>query len=614
MQQLRLIKLRPARPLSRPARSRRAGESERGDLAVVIAVFAVVLLVLIPIAAYASSTNLLPLSRGNQDYQNALAAAEAGVADYVNHLNQAAANGINYAAYGNNPPASAPNPAFTSWVNIPQATNGSASSEYFTYSINPTGSTTGGPLLTSTGIALHGYNGAQTYSRSVQVALNIKGYPTYPLLTNTNVMAPSLGYVATGTSTPYYCLYQYGQTTTNPVSSAYPNGDPPNGIFNTTYINNNDCAPYLFDLNNVPNGSTNFLPDIYTNDVYYLNNANNISTPLYSSNSGCATGILYITNNSSTAKCPTHTGNNPPTTAPVVSWPAGTINSGAGCTYYGPTYVIFGSYPFPSSPTGTPTPTLNIYSPETASTATCPTGTNLPLGTYPDLAEITVKAPPSGDALACTTSVQIPATSTAIPAVFANAANSYSYPCSHADAIVQGQETGNITVYAQNNLIINGNTYYTSCANPSNTSDVLGLVAGQNIEVANTTWTSTPVNTYCQGATWLPSSVHSNDAVLMGALMAINGSFTFQDPTCSASGGKLGTLYFVGSIAQNYGGIDGLPSSATNCGSSFNMHFYYDSRLTTLSPLGFPIPPNATWKEARFQEVPAPTPLPYALP
>ena len=54
----------------------------------IIVIMVVMLMTLIPLAMFTQAVQQLPLARHDQDHESALAAAEAGVDDYLNHLAQ----------------------------------------------------------------------------------------------------------------------------------------------------------------------------------------------------------------------------------------------------------------------------------------------------------------------------------------------------------------------------------------------------------------------------------------------------------------------------------------------------------------------------------------------
>src|SRR5579871_3873750 len=90
----------------------RGGRPDEAGIAMILAITVVMLMTLIPLAIYSQAVQQLPLARHDQDHESALAAAEAGVDDYMNHL----AQNQNYWTYSssNLPPDG--NQAFNAWV------------------------------------------------------------------------------------------------------------------------------------------------------------------------------------------------------------------------------------------------------------------------------------------------------------------------------------------------------------------------------------------------------------------------------------------------------------------------------------------------------------------
>ena len=103
-----------ARRLTQPNRSAATARDEAG-LAMIIVITVVMLLTFIPLAIFTQAVQQLPLARHDQDHESALHAAEAGVDDYLNRLNQ----NSNYWTYNATNPPPDGNQAFTSWVPVP---------------------------------------------------------------------------------------------------------------------------------------------------------------------------------------------------------------------------------------------------------------------------------------------------------------------------------------------------------------------------------------------------------------------------------------------------------------------------------------------------------------
>src|SRR3978361_1510883 len=98
----------------------RQGRAEDG-LAMIVVMIVVMMLTFIPLAIFTQAVQQLPLARHDQDHEAALHAAEAGVDDYLNRLNQ----NSNYWTYSATNPDPGGNAAFTSFVNVPgPSTNG----------------------------------------------------------------------------------------------------------------------------------------------------------------------------------------------------------------------------------------------------------------------------------------------------------------------------------------------------------------------------------------------------------------------------------------------------------------------------------------------------------
>ena len=87
---------------------------DEAGIAMIVAIMVVMLLTLIPLAIFTQAVQQLPLARHDQDHESALAAAEAGVDDYLNRLARTATTG----------PTARPtrrpdgNGAFTGWVQV----------------------------------------------------------------------------------------------------------------------------------------------------------------------------------------------------------------------------------------------------------------------------------------------------------------------------------------------------------------------------------------------------------------------------------------------------------------------------------------------------------------
>ncbi len=174
-----------------------------------------------------------------------------------------------------------------------------------------------------------------------------------------------------------------------------------------------------------------------------------------------------------------------------------------------------------------------------------------------------------------------------------------AYPNSSecGNVYVKGDYTGQLTIAAGNDIIVNGNL--TNAGEES----VLGLIANNFIRVfhpvrlahqqschweyrwGHYTWvceedTST---SECRGnATGALTNVQID-----AALLAINHSFIVDNYDCGSS---LGTLNVRGAIAQKYRGAVG-----TSGGTGYLKNYEYDERLHTIEPPSFITPVQSDW-------------------
>ena len=554
---------------------------ERGDLAVTIAVIAAVLLVLIPLVTYAASTNLLPLTRGNQDYQDALAAAESGIAKFVNEVNTN--------------PSSPPSVLSTSnWVNVT-----GAPAEYYYYTATFHGRTNT-YSITSSGISLHG---KQTYTRTVQETITPASFTDYELYYNNTQLSNTMASV-TGCDT----------TTT----------------------------PCVWTVNNLPPGQTT-PGTFYTNGNYYVNQG--------SSFSGAPSGVRLETGGETLGTatwqqfCPysgwfkftgTGTGNCGPgsgngTTAiaynsspislvtPVV-WPSslgikGDAASG-GCTYLGPTQITL------NSSAGSQYPSFLVYSPYTPQSSTCnPNGsspgtvTTGPGGSFPGFNGTVYVDHFGNTASAKCTLPSIPSYLYNYPSYTDVTTTSTNPDTCAGTLLVNGSVSGQITLAAEGDVIVDGNLMYADCNLSNLGNDVTGLVAGQDLGVAVNAWNSLgnpgnlpyASNGTCTNAT---GQVATTDGVIMAALFALNGSLIpIASSTCTSAGFSKLVLY--GNIAAGYAGLNGFPSNSFTCVKSrFTNALTYDNRLSQLIPPYFPFPVATFSAAATWKEILNPTNLP----
>jgi hypothetical protein len=164
-------------------------------------------------------------------------------------------------------------------------------------------------------------------------------------------------------------------------------------------------------------------------------------------------------------------------------------------------------------------------------------------------------------------------------------ATTTAYVAPNTTQSVFGAFNADLTASAQNNVIIVGNLAYGNGLS-SNSSDDLGLVANNFIEVNN----PTNVNSCSPNSNYYisPLGQYIPNLVVDAALLAGQHSFTpinwSTNTVCNP--GASGFLNITGSIAQDFRGIVAYVGQ-----TGWNKDYIWDSRLVQYPPPYFPTPP-----------------------
>ncbi len=517
-------------------RTVRTNRDESG-IAMITVMAVVMILTFTTLAIFTQAVQQLPLARHDQDHESALAAAEAGVDDYLNHLNQ----NSNYWTYSatNLPPDG--NQAFTSWVPVPGPDD---NGETYRYDPNVSQTAVSGTIyLTSSG-------NSRGVIRTVKVGIRRQGFLDFLYLTDYEIVDPALS------GNPTTCEYRawqwnpnisnYGPDTTNCSIVYWTDLSTLNGPVHTNdglYVcgapqfNGDTDTYYNSPTSQSVNGSTHFAgPGVVLNPL------------------GCTNAPVFerLHDPASGADLPF-----PPANTAIESEANGAVG-GLGCLYTGPTTIVLhntGNVGF-----------MDVTSPATKSTNPgCGPGTNLNL---PANGVIYVQTVPTSHSdpnySACTGSA-----------------------C-NGDATVNGTLAGQLTIAAQNNIIINNNLVYHQY--PSGT-DVLGLIANNDVEVYH------PVN-----GSGVNQTGSLTNPTIDAAILALDHSFYVQNWT---EGAPLGNLTVNGVITQEFRGAVGTFSggSPPTIVSGYNKNYNYDTRLTYLSPPYFLSPTMSAWQRISYAEI-----------
>lgn len=517
--------------------SRRGQEAGQALLFVLIAV---TLLASVPIAIATTTIDQLPQTTRNLSYEAAYEAAQAGLSDYIQHLDANESYGLYCKTCAS---GTASNPAFTSWV---QAST--SPPEYYTYA--PTNSSGLGISLVVSGKAGTGTTAVvRTFSYLVKPASSLNDV----YWSNFETRDPAIGALWPGAPSGYQdCDVHYDQ-------ADYHFGD---GIAPATGPPESACE-VSFQTGDTLNGP------IFSNDTFRM-----CGTPVFDStvqsgniyNTTAGDPGIFIPSNGCGSDSPSFLGTRSKVSNQTPRTASDDLPSARnfGC------FITGGTAPNSLSPVNiTMTLSVNVGPPASTTVTWTPTS-----GT-----PIIDNA--ATNANACTSPISVKNLTSGLIFVNGNVTISGTMTggldvvtCSTStDALV-----GNCNLPATSNIIINGALNYPAANKTmvsgqptSDTTDALGLIAQNSVEVATT------------------STVEIDAAIL-----ALKDSFYVNN---WFGGSSYGTLNVFGSIAQNFRGPVGQSG-----GVGYVKNYNYDTSLQALFPPFF-IPPNgATWGPSSYEE------------
>lgn len=533
-------------------------------IALVLVLGVSAMLLLIVTASLAFARNSTTQAHLEQDAAGALAAAQAGIDDYLFRLNL----DNEYLLYDADNPPSDGNRAFTEFVPVP----GERSEGWFTYSVDTsTLPSTGGVSLTSTGLV-----GRET--RSISALIRRDSFLEFIYFTDYETLPP-IAY--TGCRTVYVPDQSGNRNLCNNELRAwaevhcshhqYETWTTPGGRTRTG--REDGCYEIFFANNDVVDGP------FHTNDIWVTQNgptwrdAASGSNPFASSPSQ-----LYDHRGGDSPKFL----GGPPFYQPARVMPpsneeirveADHTVGNEGCLYTGPTRITL-------KPNGR----MDVVSPFTVSTGPgCAPGNDLQ---YPSNGVIFVQSVPGSPS-----DPNYRANCGGHPLGLPRSNDVTTYDCKAGDVFVQGTVVGRLTIAAENDVVITGHVRYTD---DSPEGDLLGLIANQFVKVYH------PVNSSGSNLTAQPfGSSTLNDLDIDAAMLSVNHSFIVP---AWDQGNRLGDLNVFGSIAQIYRGPVGTFSGGTSV-SGYNKQYVYDYRLQYLSPPHFIDPVAAEWRARRWSEI-----------
>ena len=268
----------------------------------------------------------------------------------------------------------------------------------------------------------------------------------------------------------------------------------------------------------------------------------------------------------------------------------------AGCLYTGPTRIQF------LAPVGNATPQMKVWSPwsKSALNAGCgnasvawPQTVNVPQNNLIMVQDVpaTQTTPASGPCADASVG--------GFPDSDDYGQRSAEANCRYGTVFVSGTLKGRVTISADNNVVIVGNLSYHG---GDNGTDALGLIAENSVQVYH------PIETVCTRTVrqnrkdvcveWGPGDSNLAGSLsnpeIDASILTLQHSFEVQSYDVGA---KLGTLHVYGSIAQRFRGIVGQSTHG------YYKDYRYDSRLRYAPPPYFLDPVRSAWGQKTFGEV-----------
>jgi hypothetical protein len=515
----------------------RIRRDDSGIAMITVAIAAFLTLSLVTVAV-TSALGSRTISRRDQDWNAALAAAEAGVDDYLARLNR----DDSYWLYSPTNPPPDGNVAMTDWVSIPGPTNEAS----FRYDVDISRLTTEGVVgLTSTGRV-------RNTTRTVDVALRKRNFLDYLYFTDYETKDPAAygpGDAFTPAEAQTLCSLHF-----------YSGRDP-------------NCTDIYFFSRDTLNGP------VHSNDAILISGTPSFmgeTTTSWDDPSGQrwrGSGTPFFAR-----------AGDPQLVAPLTLPPSNTAIrteadpalGGTGCLFTGPTRITLNS-----------NGTMDVISPFTLpGSGNCLPGLNQPL---PPNGVVFVQNVPSGHPDAgCTVH----------PLGYPIALDITSYSCRDGDVFLDGTLDGRLTIAAEHDITV---VWHVTYAGGLAGDDILGLVANNYVQVYHPVeCTATDGSGNCTDGNNLPARgvQFFQDVQIQAANLSVQHSIRVQN---YRFGTPLGLLSIRGAIAQRYRGIVGT-FSGPNPNSGYEKDYLYDPRLRYQSPPHFLDPVSSAWQVVTWAE------------
>lgn len=570
-------------PSIRPDRSSESG------IALISALLLGLIGVLMTIALLTYAMGSDPLAKRHTDWNASLSAAQAGVDDYIDHLNK----DPEYWRYGTDEPVPADNPALTGFVDVPGGKDTDSIRPQFKYRViaKPDPSTGARIVLEVTGKV-------GNVERVMRASMARRGFLDYMYFTDYEQFDPIINdnparYAAV-------CTHWYDP---DPVRYPAPNG--------TSYTRADTCQRISFGINDVINGP------VHTNDQISISGPatfNGLVTtslpPAITPRFNKTSGSVPDPNWNGVGQ-----GGNPiyatPLELPATNAKLLAIAKDGGCVYTGPTQITF-----------TSAGRMTVRSPNSTKSVNTGCGPSNQSGgvnatvDLPANGVIYVQAKPAATPNDYSTNA---CSMTGLPTE-ANRTTDYNrdyWNCREGDAFISGTLKGRVTIGSERDITIVDDMVYNTPASTTNanSTDMLGLIANNFVQAYhpiqcrrnNTTqFAPTTANMHITPSRNTNAGTCTNisprhDLKIHAAILALQHSFRVPE---YHKGAPMDDLTVVGAIAQKYRGAVATGNGAT-ISTGYRKDYTYDGRLAYQAPPYFLDPVTSAWRSSNWMETKA---------
>lgn len=512
-----------------------------GGFALVAVVGMMLVLMLFALGSLAFALQNMDPSRRDQDAKSALAAAQAGIDDYISRLNV----DRSYYNLGN---TDASNAAFTPAGRPIPGTSGVGSYRYEVL-------TTAGDTISSGYVRLKSTGESRGISRTLTARLSPKGFLDFIYHTDKENQDPAI-YAPGNAAEATKCSKYYYQGRTGCREIQFTTGDTINGPLHTNDALQIGGAPMFTD----PKTESSWSNPPDPTKRWWGN-----GTPVASGYRPVYKPVVQI----------------PPSNAGLIQY-ADPAQGGPGCLYTGATKITFTGGTMTVLSPNTTTAPARCYNTSAVDKATPQAGLTIPPVIY--VQDLTGPCARNNSGVTIGLGYPLSGEYTGSSYVGPN------YSCNKGTAYVQGTMDGQATIASAQDIMVTADLKYQDASATSN--DIMGLIPN------HFAWVYHPIDRY--GDNMLSTPVLRIDAAILATLDSFGvQNYAYGDPI---SYGNHNKLIVYGAIAQNFRGPVGTGNSGTVF-SGYLKDYRYDTRFARgAQPPYFLQPVSTQWRATQVSD------------